>query len=92
MRVNSIQLNMYKSAPKTQTTKNVSHQGVKGALKGAGIGGVGMGAIVILALASWPAALILGGITAGCSAVVGSGVEDYNKAHDDNKTEEKKNN
>ena len=83
MRISSIQPSMYKSAARMQHVNSVSYKGGKGAAKGAVIGGVGMGLLAFAGIASLPAALILGGITAGLSAIIGSEFEDNNQ--NDNK-------
>lgn len=85
MRISSIQPSMYKSAARMQHVNNVSYKGGKGAAKGAAIGGIGMGLIAFAGLASLPAALILGGITAGLSAVIGNEVENDNQSDDKGK-------
>ena len=85
MRINPIQSYNQKFHPQA----NVSYKGVKGALKGAGIGGLTMGGITLIALASWPAALILGGVTAGLSAIIG---DDFEYQEEKRKLEEQKRN
>lgn len=78
MRILPIQSSMYRSASKPHFVSNVSFNGGKGFAKGAATGGAAAAIIAGVALASLPAALIIGGVTAVLSGVIGSEAENQN--------------
>ena len=87
MRISSVQSGVYTQKQCMSTQNNPSHKGWRGCLKGGLAGGAAMTGVTLLALGTWPAALLLGGITAGLSAIIGNDVENQKKLD-----EKKKNN
>ena len=83
MRICPIQPSVYNTTNRITQQNNISCKSAKGALKGAGIGGLTIGGIALLTI-GLPAALILGGISAGLSAIVGNEFENQNNSEDEN--------